>query len=90
MRDVADSVLNTLIVLTAYCLADHCPPYMGTLLSLGPLSHSSLFSLVIVFIPIVLRVLLFVLLGHLVMVAASVVYKPCLYCRRGLKPDLVF
>ena len=78
-----------LIVLTFYCLAAHCPPYMGTLLSLGLLSHSLLFPLAIVFVPIVPRVLLFVLLGHLVMVAALVVYKPCLYCRRGLKPDLV-
>jgi len=33
---------------------------------------------------------LFALLECLVMVAASVVYKPCLYHRRGLKPDLVF
>jgi len=60
---------------------------MGTLLSLGLLSYSLLFSLVIVFTSIVPRALLF---GHLVMVAASVVYKPSLYRRRGLKPDLVF
>jgi len=78
-----------LIVLTAYCLTAHCLPYMGTLLSLGLLSCSPLFSLVIVFVPIVLRALLSVSLGHLVMVAASVVYKPSLYHRRGLKPDLV-
>jgi len=79
--------MTPLLFSPSYCLAAHCLPYMGTLLSLGPLSHSSLFSLVIVFVPIVLRVPLF---RHLVMVAASVVYKPCLYCRRGLKPDLVF
>ena len=63
---------------------------MGTLLFLGLLSYLPLFSLAIVFVSIVLRALLFILLGHLVMVAASVVYKPSLYCRRGLKPDLVF
>ena len=78
------------IVLTSYCLTAHCLPYMGTLLSLGLLSYSPLFSLVIVFTPIVPRALLFVSLGHLVMVAASVVYKFSLYHRRGLKPDLVF
>ena len=82
--------MTTLIVLTSYCLAAHCLPYMGTLLSLGLLSHSPLFSLAIVLVLIVPRVPLFVLLGHLVMVAALVVYKPCLYHRRGLKPDLVF
>ena len=37
------------------CLAAHCPPYMGTLLSLGLLFHSPLFSLAIVFVPIVSR-----------------------------------
>jgi len=81
--------MTFLIVLTAYCSTAHCLPYMGTLLSLSLLSYSLLFSLVIVFVSIVPRALLFVLLGHLVMVAASVVYKPSLYCRRGLKPDLV-
>ena len=81
--------MTTLIVLISYCPTAHCPPYMGTLLSLGLLSHFLLFSPAIVFIPIVPRALLFISLGHLVMVAASVVYKPCLYHRRGLKPDLV-
>jgi len=62
---------------------------MGTLLSLDLLPYLPLFSLAIVLVSIVPRALLFVSLGHLVMVAALVVYKPCLYHRRGLKPDLV-
>jgi len=82
--------MTALIVLTAYCLTAHCPPYMGTLLSLGLLSYFPLFSFTIVFVPIVPRALLSVSLGRLVRVAASVVYKPSLYCRRGLKPNLVY
>ena len=73
-----------------YCLVAYCLPSMETLLSLGLLFCLSLFCFAIVFVLIVPRALLFILLGHLVMVAASVVYKLCLYHRRGLKPDLVF
>jgi len=72
------------------------------LLSYSPLSAiygDLIVSGSIVLLPIVLsccclvsivpRALLFVSLGHLVMVAALVVYKPSLYHKRGLKPDLV-
>ena len=62
----------------------------GNLIVLRLLSYLPLFPLLIVSIPIVPESLLFAQLGHLVMVAASVVYKPSLYHRRGLKPDLVF
>ena len=70
-------------------LITHCLPYIGTLLSLGLLFYSLLFPFAIDLVPIVPGALLFVSLGHLVMVAALVVYKPSLYHRRGLKPDLV-
>jgi len=59
------SHMTTLIVFTSYCPIAHCPPYMGTLLSLGLLSYAPLFSLVIVFASIVPRTLLFISLGHL-------------------------
>jgi len=81
----------------------HDHPYCSHfLLSYSPLSAiygDLIVSGPIVLLPIVLscyclclhcpRALLFISLGHLVMVAASVVYKPSLYHRRGLKPDLV-
>ena len=56
----------------------------------GPIVSSPIVPLAIVLVSIVPRAPLFISLGHLVMVAASVVYKPSLYCRRGLKPDLVY
>jgi len=75
----------------SYCLLSHSllSTIYGDSIVSGPLSYLPLFSPVIVFVSIVPKALLFVLLRHLVMVAASVVYKPSLYCRRGLKPDLV-
>jgi len=63
---------------------------LGDIIVLPTIILPSPLSPLIVLLPIVLQDPLFISLGRLVMVAASVVYKLYLYHRRGLKPDLVY
>jgi len=72
---IVRSPLSALIG-NAYCSTSYCSPFTIVLILLS-WPHCSPETIVCPF-------------RMLSQVAASVVYKPCLYRRRGLKPDLVY